>query len=247
MRYSIVSPFAGEFLGTLVLILLGNGVVAAVNLKRSKGEGGGWISITTGWGIAVFAGVMTARAWGSLDANLNPAITLSLAILAGDYSRLPVYVPAQILGAMAGALLVWLAYLPHWKLTDDADAKHACFCTAPAVRNYPANFLTECIGSALLVLLVAALISRLGVPRGMPDGLGPLLVGYIVWGIGLSLGGPTGYAINPARDFGPRIMHSVLPIAGKRNSDWPYAWVPVLGPLTGAALAAGMIRYFGAI
>ena len=245
MTHSIVSPFAGEFLGTMMLILLGNGVVAAVNLKRSKGEGGGWISITAGWGIAVFAGVITARAWGSPDAHLNPAITLASAILTGNYHALPVFIPAQILGAMTGALLVWLAYLPHWGVTEDGDVKQACFCTAPAIRSYAANFLTECIGTAVLILLVAALSSRLGIPHGMPDGLGPLLVGYVVWGIGLSIGGPTGYAINPARDFGPRIMHTLLPIAGKRNSDWAYAWVPILGPLTGAALAAAFIRWFG--
>lgn len=247
MKFQLVSPFMGEFLGTLVLILFGNGVVANVCLRRSKGEGGGWISIATGWGIAVFAGVITARAWGSPEAHLNPAITLSLAIFSGNYHQVPVFIPAQMLGAMTGALLVWAAYLPHWKFTEDPQVKRACFCTAPAIRRLPANFLTECIGTAALVLLVAALISHLGIPHGMPDGLAPLLVGYIVWGIGLSLGGPTGYAINPARDLGPRIMHALLPIDGKGSSDWSYAWVPVLGPLCGAALAAWFIRCFGVL
>lgn len=245
MTHSLVSPFTGEFLGTLVMILLGNGVVATVNLKRSKGEGGGWISIVTGWGIAVFAGVITARTWGSPEAHLNPAITLSLAIFTGNYHQLPIFIPAQILGAMVGALLVWLAYLPHWKATENAETKRICFCTTPAIRSYAANFLTECIGTAVLVMLVAALISKLDIPHGIPDGLAPLLVGYIVWGIGLSIGGPTGYAINPARDLGPRIMHTLLPISGKGTSDWAYAWVPILGPLTGAAFAAWMIRCFG--
>ncbi len=245
MPHSFISPFTGEFLGTLVMILLGNGVVAAVNLKHSKGQGGGWISVTTGWAIAVFAGITTARAWGSSEAHLNPAITLSLAIFSGDYSKLPVFVPAQILGAMAGASLVWLAYLPHWRQTEDIEAKRSCFCTTPAIRNYRANFLTECIGSGVLVLLIAALLSHLNAPHGIADGLAPLLVGYIVLGIGLSLGGPTGYAINPARDLGPRIMHALLPVAGKGSSDWAYSWIPVLGPLTGAAAAAWFIRYFG--
>jgi glycerol uptake facilitator protein len=245
--HSLISPFAGELFGTFVLILLGNGVVAAVNLKQSKGTGGGWITITTGWGIAVFAGVMTARAWGSPDANLNPAITLALAIFTGKYSQVPSFLLAQLLGAMGGAAFVWLAYLPHWRVTEDAAIKRQCFCTAPAIRSYAANFLTESIATAMLVVLAAAMIAHRNFPHGLQDGIGPLLAGYIVWGIGLSLGGPTGYAINPARDLGPRIAHAVLPVGGKGSSDWAYAWVPVLGPLVGAALAAWFVRAFGVL
>jgi glycerol uptake facilitator protein len=247
LAHSLISPFTGELLGTLVLILLGDGVVAAVNLKQSKGSGGGWITITAGWAMAVFAGVMTARAWGSPDANLNPAITLALAVFTGNYSRVPSFLLAQLLGAMAGALLVWLAYLPHWKITEDAAIKRQCFCTAPAIRSYGANFLTECIATAILVLLAAAMISHRNVPHGLQDGIGSLLAGSVVWGIGMSLGGPTGYAINPARDLGPRIAHAILPIAGKGPSDWAYAWVPVCGPLAGAALAAWFVRLFGVL
>jgi glycerol uptake facilitator protein len=245
--HSLVSPFFGELLGTLVLILFGNGVVAAVNLKQSKGSGGGWIAITTGWAIGVFAGVITARAWGSPDANLNPAITISLAIFTGKYSQVPSFLLAQTLGAIAGATLVWLAYLPHWRVTEDAAIKRQCFCTSPAIRSYASNFLTECIATASLVILAAAMISHRNIPRGLQDGMGQLLAGYIVWGIGLSLGGPTGYAINPARDLGPRIAHAILPVAGKGTSDWTYAWVPVLGPLVGAGAAAWFVRAFGVL
>ena len=234
----------GEFMGTMVLILLGDGVVAGVLLKRSKGEGAGWLTITAAWGIAVFAGVCTSTAWGSTDAHLNPAITVASAILSGSASKLLIYIPAQILGAMAGAALVWLMYLPHWKITEDADAKLGCFCTIPAIRKPAANLLAEIIGSFILFLVISAILSKALAPTGLALGLAPFLVGFLVWGIGMSLGGPTGYAINPARDLGPRLTHMLLPIAGKRNSDWSYAWVPIVGPIAGAALAATIIKLF---
>lgn len=244
--HSWVSPFMGEFMGTMVLILLGNGVVAGVLLKQSKAEGAGWLTIATAWGIAVFAGVFTSTAWGSTDANLNPAITVAAAIITRNPHKLAVYIPAQILGAMAGALLVWIMYLPHWAPTEDADAKLGCFCTIPAIRKPAANVVAEIIGTFVLFLVIAAITSRaVGGEHGVAIGLSPFLVGFLVWGIGMSLGGVTGYAINPARDFGPRLMHTVLPVAGKRNSDWGYAWVPIIGPLVGAALAALLIRSFG--
>lgn len=233
-------------MGTAVLILLGDGAVATMLLRFSKGLGGGWMAITTGWGIAVFAGVVTAHAWGSPGANLNPAVTLAFAILSGDYRNLASFIPAQVLGAMTGSTLMWLAYLPHWGRTEDAATKHACFCTVPAIRHYASNFLAEFIGAGMLILLAAAIASHLGSPHGIPDGLGALLIGYVVWGIGLSLGGPTGYAINPARDFGPRLMYSLLPVAGKGGADWAYAWIPVFGPIAGAAAAAILIRACGA-
>lgn len=246
MVHSLVSPFMGEFMGTMVLILLGDGVVAGVLLKRSKGEGAGWLTITTAWGIAVFAGVVTSTAWGSPDAHLNPAITVASAILTGDFHKLPIYIPAQILGAMVGALLVWLAYLPHWAITEDADAKLGCFCTIPAIRKPWANAIAEIIGSYVLFLVIAAITSKaLGGTLGVAVGLSPFLVGFLVWGIGMSLGGPTGYAINPARDFGPRLAHTLLPIAGKRDGDWGYSWVPILGPILGATLAALTIKFLG--
>ena len=236
----------GEFMGTMVLILLGNGVVAGVLLKRSKAEGAGWLTITTAWGIAVFAGVFTSTAWGSVDANLNPAITVAAAIITHDTHKLAVYIPAQILGAMVGAFLVWIMYLPHWAPTHDADAKLGCFCTIPAIRKPLANMVAEVIGTFVLFLVISAITSRsFGGEHGLAIGLSPFFVGLLVWGIGMSLGGVTGYAINPARDFGPRLVHTLLPIAGKRNSDWSYAWVPIIGPILGAALAAVMIRAFG--
>lgn len=246
MVHSVVSPFMGEFMGTMVLILLGNGVVAGVLLKRSKAEGAGWLTIATAWGISVFAGVITSTAWGSPDAHLNPAITVAAAIITGDTHKLAVYIPAQILGAMVGAILVWIMYLPHWAITEDADAKLGCFCTGPAIRKPLANVVSEIIGTFVLFLVIAAITSKaVGGEHGIANGLSPLLVGFLVWGIGMSLGGVTGYAINPARDFGPRLVHMLLPIPGKRNSDWGYAWVPIIGPILGASLAAVIIRMFG--
>src|SRR5689334_20209422 len=229
-------------MGTLVLILLGNGVVANVLLKRSKGEGSGWIVITAGWALAVMAGVFTAVACGSSDAHLNPAVTMGFAVRAGSFGKCLPYITAQLLGAMAGAALVWLHYLPHWKETPDAAAKLACFCTSPAIRKTVANLISEIIGTAVLVFVVGAIFSR-AVSSSGPGSLGPYLVGSLVWGIGLSLGGTTGYAINPARDLGPRLVHALLPIPGKGGSNWSYAPIPIAGPLVGGALA-GLLLHF---
>jgi glycerol uptake facilitator protein len=237
----MTSPFLGEFLGTMMLILLGDGVVAGVLLKRSKAEGGGWTVITTGWAFAVMAGVFTAVACGSSDAHLNPAVTLGFAVRAGSFGKCLPYVTAQLLGGMAGAALVWVHYLPHWKETPDAGTKLACFCTAPAIRSGVANLISEVIASAVLVFVVGAIFSKAIAASG-PGALGPYLVGSLVWGIGLSLGGTTGYAINPARDLGPRIAHALLPVAGKGGSDWSYAPIPVVGPLIGGALAGWLLR-----
>jgi glycerol uptake facilitator protein len=237
----MTSPFLGEFLGTMMLVLLGDGVVAGVLLKRSKGEGGGWLVITTGWAFAVMAGVFTAVACGSSDAHLNPAVTLGFAVRSGSFGKCLPYITAQLLGAMAGAALVWLHYLPHWKETPDAATKLSCFCTHPAIRNAVANVISEIIGTAVLVFVVGAIFSKAGGASG-PGALGPYLVGSLVWGIGLSLGGTTGYAINPARDLGPRVAHALLPIAGKGSSDWSYAPIPVIGPLAGGALAGWLLR-----
>jgi glycerol uptake facilitator protein len=237
----MTSPFLGEFLGTMILILLGDGVVAAVLLKRSKAEGGGWMVITAGWAFAVMAGVFTAVACGSSDAHLNPAVTLGFAVRAGSFGKCLPYIAAQLLGAMVGAMVVWVHYLPHWKETPDAGLKLACFCTAPAIRNAVTNLISEIIGTAVLVFVVGAIFSK-AIAAGGPGALGPYLVGSLVWGIGLSLGGPTGYAINPARDLGPRLAHAILPIAGKGGSDWSYAGIPVVGPLLGGALAGWLLR-----
>ena len=238
----MTSPFLGEFLGTMILILLGDGVVAGVLLKRSKAEGSGWMIITTGWAFAVMAGVFTAVACGSSDAHLNPAVTLGFAVRAGSFGKCLPYFAAQLLGAIVGAALVWLHYLPHWRETPDAATKLACFCTAPAIRKTMANLVSEIIGTAVLVFVVGAIFSKAIATTG-PGTLGPYLVGSLVWGIGLSLGGTTGYAINPARDFGPRLAHAVLPIAGKGGSDWSYAPIPVVGPLIGGALAGWLLRF----
>jgi glycerol uptake facilitator protein len=235
----------GEFVGTAILILLGNGVVGGVLLAGTKAENAGWMAITTGWALAVFAGVAVAISIGDSDAHLNPAFTVASVVMTGHAERLFTYIPAQILGAMVGAVLVWLLYLPHWRPTADTDKKLACFCTGPAIRQPPSNFLSELIGTFVLVLVAASLFSHRLAPGGLAPGLGPVLVGALVWSIGLSLGATTGYAINPARDFGPRLVHSLLPIPGKGGSDWGYAWVPVLGPVAGGIAAALFIRWTG--
>jgi glycerol uptake facilitator protein len=238
----MASPLMGEFLGTMILILLGNGVVAAVLLKRSKAEGSGWMVITAGWAFAVMAGVFTAIACGSSDAYLNPAVTMGFAVRDGNFSKFAPYFAAQMLGAMVGAAIVWVHYFPHWRETADSGAKLGCFCTAPAIRNSVSNLLSEIIATFVLVFVVGAIFSKGVAAAGPAAGLGPYLVGSLVWGIGLSLGGPTGYAINPARDLGPRIAHAILPIAGKGGSDWGYAPIPVIGPLIGGWLAGGLLR-----
>jgi glycerol uptake facilitator protein len=234
----------GEFLGTAVMILMGNGVVANVLLRRSKAEGAGWMVIAAGWAFAVMSGVFTAVACGA-PGHLNPAVTLASAMISGDFSILAPYWLAQLLGAALGATLVWAHFGPHWRETKEADLKRACFCTSPAIRNFPANLLSEVIGTFVLLLVVSAIGSKAGAPLGPAPGLSPYLVGCLVWGIGLSLGGTTGYAINPARDLGPRLAHAILPIAGKGDSEWSYAPIPILGPLIGAAAAALVARATG--
>lgn len=241
----IDSAVLGEFVGTMVLILLGNGVVGGVLLSGSKAENAGWMAITTGWGLAVFAGIAVAISIGDSDAHLNPAFTVASVMMTGHAERLFTYIPAQILGGMAGGVLVWLFYLPHWKQTADTGKKLACFSTGPAIRSLGSNFLSEMIGTFVLVLVATALASKRLAAGGVAPGLGPVLVGALVWSIGLSLGGATGYAINPARDFGPRLAHTFLPIAGKGGSDWSYSWVPILGPVAGAAAAAIFINVTG--
>jgi glycerol uptake facilitator protein len=235
----------GEFMGTLVLVLMGNGAVAGVLLRESKAENAGWMAIATGWALAVMTGLFTALACGSPDAHLNPAVTLGFAVSTGDFSKLAPYIAAQTLGALAGATLVWLHYLPHWSRTPAPDRKLACFCTSPAIRQPAANLFSEILGTFVLVLVAGAIFSKAVAAHGPSAGLGPYLLGSLVWGIGLSLGGTTGYAINPARDLGPRIAHSLLPIAEKGSSDWGYAAVPIFGPLIGGGLAGAVIRIVG--
>src|SRR5260370_27758874 len=206
------SAWLGEFLGTMILILLGDGVVAGVLLKKSKAEGSGWMVITSGWAFAVMAGVFVAIACGSSDAHLNPAVTLGFAVSSGQFAKLAPYIVAQMAGAFVGGALVWLHFLPHWKETPDQGLKLAVFCTAPAIRRFSANLLSEIIGTFVLVFVVGAIFSKAVATSGPAAGLGPYLVAALVWGIGLSLGGTTGYAINPARDLGPRLAHAILPI-----------------------------------
>ncbi|MCF2495946.1 MULTISPECIES: MIP/aquaporin family protein [Dyadobacter] len=241
------SPFLGELIGTMVLILLGNGVVANVVLKQTKGENAGWIVITAGWGFAVMIGVFTANAFGSAAAHLNPAVTIGFAFLRQDYSLLASYIPAQLIGAFLGAVLVWLQYLPHWKATEDQGSKLACFATGPAIRSSGANFLSEFIATVILIVGIVAIgYAGTSDPEkgGIPSGFAPYLVGMLVWSIGLSLGGTTGYAINPVRDLGPRIAHAILPIPNKGSSDWSYGWVPVAGPVFGAIAGGLILRFF---
>jgi glycerol uptake facilitator protein len=235
----------GEFMGTVVLILLGDGVVANVLLKRSKAEGAGWMVITGGWAFAVMAGIFVAVACGSPDAHINPAVTLGFAVQSGNFEKLAPYVVAQMAGAFVGATLVWLHFLPHWKETENQDFKLLCFCTMPAIPDFVANLISEIIGTVVVVFVVGAIFSKAVAGAGMVAGLGAYLVAALVWGIGLSLGGTTGYAINPARDLGPRIAHALLPVAGKGPSGWGYAVVPVLGPLIGGGLAGMLMRAIG--
>jgi glycerol uptake facilitator protein len=237
------SIWFGEFMGTLVLVLLGNGVNAAVTLRKSYAADSGWIVITTGWALAVLCGVIVAQAFGSPGAHLNPAITLAAAVVSGNYAQIPIYWSAQLLGAMSGAALMTLHYAPHWKLTPDPAAKLGVFCTSPAVKNTPANLVSEIIGTMMLVIVANAIFSHGVAMNGPAAGLGPWLVGSLVWGIGLSLGGTTGYAINPARDLGPRLTHALLPIPGKGGSNWRYAPIPIIGDLAGGALAGLLVHY----
>lgn len=233
-----MSPYLAEIIGTAFLIALGDGVVASVILNKSKGNQGGWIVITLGWAMAVFIGVYaTAKASG---AHLNPAITFAQALQGKfPWEQVPAYMAAQVAGAMLGALLVWLCYKKQFDATDDATTKLGVFCTIPAIRDLKYNFLTEFIATMVFVLAVCYITG----PSVGIGSLDALPVAFVVLAIGLSLGGPTGYAINPARDLGPRLMHFLLPISGKRDSDWAYAWVPILGPLAGAAAGAFLYQY----
>jgi len=237
------SVWLGEFMGTLVLVLLGNGVNAGVTLRKSYAADAGWMVIATGWALAVLCGVLVAQAFGSPGANLNPAITLASAVNSGDYSQLARFWSAQLLGAMAGAALMALHYAPHWKLTPGPVDKLGVFCTNAAVRSPVLNIFSEALGTAVLVVVAAAIGSRGVSATGPAPALAPWLVGSLVWGIGLSLGGTTGYAINPARDLGPRLVHWLLPIPGKGNSNWRYAPIPIVGDLAGAALAGLLLHY----
>lgn len=231
-----MSTFLAEFLGTMVLILLGDGVVAGVALNKSKSKDGGWIVVTTAWACAV---AIPALIFGAISgAHFNPALTIALAAIGNfSWNLVPGYIAAQFLGAIAGATLVWLAYLPHWAETENQGAKLGVFCTAPAIRNTVGNLITEIIGTFILVFGILGL----GQVK-MADGLGTFAVGLLILVIGLSLGAPTGYAINPARDLGPRIAHAILPIAGKGGNDWGYAWIPVVGPIIGALIGAGVFK-----
>jgi glycerol uptake facilitator protein len=231
MELATSDLFMGEVVGTAVLILLGDGVVAGVLLSKSKAQNAGWIVITWAWGLAVFMGVLTSLAAGGI-AHLNPAVTIGLASISPegwDWADVPTLIAGEFIGAFIGAFLVWLAYLPHWPETEDPGLKLAVFSTGPAIRNYGMNLLTEIIGTFMLLFGILAL------PGEFPTGLA---VALLVVVIGMSLGGPTGYAINPARDLGPRIMHFILPIAGKGDSDWGYSWVPVIGPIIGGLIGA---------
>jgi glycerol uptake facilitator protein len=234
-----MNQFFAEFFGTAMIMVFGSGVVSNVILNKTKGNNSGWIVISFGWAVGVFTGVLIAA--DVSGAHLNPAVTLAL-VISGKFSAslMPLYISAQLLGAMFGSGLAWLAYKKHFDATDDADAKLAVFCTMPNIRSYWYNLVTEIIGTyvlALAVLYMAKPDVGLGALNALP-------VAIVVLGIGLALGGPTGYAINPARDLGPRIMHFLLPIHGKRDCDWRYAWVPVVGPLVGASLAAVMFLMF---
>lgn len=234
-----MNAFFAEFFGTAMIIVFGGGVVSNVLLSKTKGNNSGWIVISSGWAVGVFTGVLIAAPVSG--AHLNPAVTFALVIAHKfSVSLMPLYICAQLLGAMFGATLVWLAYKKHFDATENADFKLAVFCTQPNIRSYWYNIITEVIGTYILALAVLYMAE----PEVGLGALNALPVALVVWGIGLSLGGPTGYAINPARDLGPRIMHFLLPIPNKRDSDWSYSWIPVIAPLLGAAIAAVMFLIF---
>lgn len=241
--------YLAEFIGTMILIILGDGVVAGVLLKNSKAENSGWIVITFGWAMAVTIAVYCVGQFSG--AHINPAVTIGLAATGQfEWLLVPGYIIAQFLGAFVGGVIVWLAYLAHWGPTEDAGLKLGVFCTAPAYRATGPNLITEIIGTAVLLFGVLGISANAGAIPGdlsavIGAGLNPLLVGLLVLGIGLSLGGPTGYAINPARDLGPRIAHAILPIAGKGSNDWEYSWIPVVGPVIGGILGAGLFVLLG--
>lgn len=235
-----MSPFSAEIVGTMIMILLGNGVVANVVLNGTKGHNSGWMVITSAWAFAVFAGVVVAGPYSG--AHLNPAVTIGLAIAEKfDWAQVPIYIAAQFIGAMLGSILVWLMYRDFYAGTPDQGAKHATFCTAPAIPNKVSNVISETIGTFVLIFVILYFTEPAMGTDKTPIGLGSiggLPVTLLVWVIGLSLGGTTGYAINPARDLGPRIMHAILPVAGKGGNNWGYTWVPVVGPLIGCSIAA---------
>jgi len=245
--------YLAEVIGTMIMLILGDGVVANVLLSKTKGHGGGWMVITTAWGLAVIVAIFcVGRISG---AHLNPAITIALAAIGSfPWGQVPGYILAQVVGAFLGAAVVWVLYQPHFAETEDQELKLAVFCTAPAIRHPVFNFISEVIGAAILlfgILAIAAHAQKLTAPSGIDlslvfsQGIQPILVGLLVWGIGLSLGGPTGYAINPARDLGPRLAHAVLPIAGKGKSDWGYSWIPVIAPIIGGIVGAGLFTIIG--
>ncbi len=229
------SIFLGELMGTATLIYLGNGVVANMLLKNTKGQGTGLLAIAAAWAFAVTLGVYVSTYFGSPGAHLNPVVTVWQSIATENWSDAPTFILAQMLGAMLGQLLVWIHYKDHYNATEDPGMIRASFCTDPAMRNYPSNIFSEAFASVVLVVVLGAF-------GATEDGLGPFRVGILVWGIGLSLGGTTGYAINPARDLGPRIMHAILPIKNKGNSDWSYSWVPVVGPILGAIIGSYILK-----
>ncbi len=240
-----MTPFTAEILGTFFLILIGGGVVANVLLTGTNGQNGGWIVITTAWALAVYIGVVVAGPHSG--AHLNPAVSIGLAVAGKfDWSQVLPYIGAQFTGAMLGAFFVWLFYRDHFLKTEDGGLKKAVFCTSPAVRNYTSNFFSEVVGTFVLLYAVFSFTDANIADSGQVVGLGSLgaiPVSFVVWAIGLALGGTTGYAINPARDLGPRIVHALLPIPGKADNDWSYAWVPVVGPLVGATLAAWLFLW----
>ena len=233
--------FLGEVVGTALLVLLGDGVVAGVLLNKSKAQNSGWVVITWAWAMAVFVGVLGSLAVPDGVGHINPAVTIGLASIdAFPWDDVPTAIAGQFLGAFIGATLVWLSYLVHWGETEDKGLKLAVFCTGPAIRNTPANLITEIVGTFVLVFGVLSIGGLALGPDALTGALatGALPVALLVLGIGMSLGGPTGYAINPARDLGPRIMHQILPIAGKGGSDWAYSWIPVVGPIVGGVIGA---------
>lgn len=253
-----MQAFLAEITGTMILVLLGDGVVAAVLLRQSKAENAGWIVITFGWGMGVAMAVYSVGAISG--AHINPAVTVGLASIGAfggafsGWAMVPVYIAGQMIGAFIGACLVYLAYLNHWEPTAEPALKLGVFCTAPEIRNTVANFITEVIGTAMLVFGVVAIVANAQQIQNAADvdlsavftfGIFPLIVGLLVFAIGLSLGGPTGYAINPARDLGPRIAHAVLPIPGKGGSDWGYAWIPVVAPIVGGVIGAVLYTILG--